>query len=192
MIPDDVMRSIRDTYPEWDYSKRDWSRIERRFPHKQLIDQLELIIRENCDVNMYIEIDRNYQHCYNIEISTTKQILTKHKRGISTAEIMKYLKSINHPLYEMDLQLSMIGAYATVLWVKTMVNQQNQIANEEFDSPPTKECEVVQKCIENILSIKKINVLSWEILKTPLIGMNGSPIGDKATPTVYNCLFGDI
>lgn len=194
-IPEDVMAVIKKAYPENDFDVgTKINELSRTFPHDEIVKNVIKEIEKECEVNIYHYLDGNYDHCHWIEISTSRELLTLHQRGINKQNGIDYLKKIQKNKYfELLFQISMIGPFGRFLWTERYLNQNKEYGSTFHNNPSCDECTELQKQITEILSKHGITVLSKEILEIPIEGMkrHGESVTGDEIPTVYNCLFNE-
>jgi hypothetical protein len=178
VIPDKIMRLIREMYPSMDFDKMD-PKFEFTMRDSAKVERLCQRIREECGVNVYYWLDGNYDICHWIRTSESR--LKPVSRDPRTKPEEKTMGS-----YEAFIFISKARPLARFDW--------GVLGERGWQHPENVPDRLKQldDCILNQLRNEGIEVLPLSILFLRVPSMKGNAPGQPGPPTVYNCLFSSI
>lgn len=188
-MPSDILKIISALYPNNHYhgsygTQPKWL----DYPIEGIVNKLISDIKENCNADITkVYWERNYESCYTINIAIPKTDSKNHKDIV-----LNLTKETTESIYEMFLELSVLGPYACINgWNRKYLNSYGEYKAKYYTTISLDKCILLEDCINNILSLNNITLLSQELLSIPLEHMTGNPHSKPWLPTIYNCLFGE-
>lgn len=194
-VPAHLLQAIRKASPDFDFRRR-W-REYPDFPSGEIARKVASEIEQRCEVRTGIEYEGNYDTCYRVHFTDSRDGVPSSEREHTREAEVDYVIGRGGVVYDGQLQISTLGPFAALSWFEIQASRASGIhvytGGIQKKLAPTPSCAALQRCVEGVIADNAVELVSWETLDTPVPGMRGHPLDSRPRPpTVYDCLFSEL